>query len=209
MNYPSSPALFDTWANFLLIEVLEDEEPIVWCEDIKQTEIFKEVFINNFDSLWLEEAELKEGRCKFDKKLLEEKVLSKKVFRNYLKTKREPSGQVTYSLAKNDKTYKGMDTEMYDVLQQVLVNEIDMGNSRDFRDAEHLDERFKTLLNCKMHMGTESSWTMLASFLAIPTLHTFQVWPYKSLKRVRFNDVRTYVDPHIEIPDAPGGSIQS
>tara|TARA_B100000900_G_C20480782_1_gene675335 strand:- start:143 stop:784 length:642 start_codon:yes stop_codon:yes gene_type:complete len=213
MNYPSSGALFDSWVSFVLIDSNEDSEAVLCCEDIKQTEIFLEVFLDHFQSKqWLRNAKLKKrnathtklvGRSEVDK------ILLTKPFVRNLKTERVVNDTFTYSLANKSKTYKGMDDQMYTMMKEILANGIDLGDSRNFESAEQLNEKFIAILNCKMHLGTESSWTMFAKYLRIPVLHTFQLWPYQSLKRVRFNDVRTYVDPHIEIPDAPQGRVFS
>ena len=50
MNHNTSSALHNTWSSFLLIDVLEDEEAVIYSNDIKTMELYKEVYLNNFDS---------------------------------------------------------------------------------------------------------------------------------------------------------------
>jgi hypothetical protein len=102
-------------------------------------------------------------------------------------------------MAKCDVSTQGVDNNMYELMQDLLNDQVDLGNSRHFKSAEELDDKFTMLLNCKAFIGTETSWSLLSKNLHIPCMSLHQFWPYKSIKRVRIDGVRTYVDPHIAI----------
>ena len=85
------------------------------------------------------------------------------------------------------------------MMQDLLKDQTHLGNSRHFKSAEELDDKFTMLLNCKAFIGTETSWSLLSKNLHIPCMSLHQFWPYKSIKRVRIDGVRTYVDPHIHM----------
>ena len=67
MNHNTSSALHNTWSSFLLIDVLEDEEAVIYSNDIKTMELYKEVYLNHFDSKpFLRSAKIKEGKCEWN-----------------------------------------------------------------------------------------------------------------------------------------------
>jgi len=198
MNHNTSGALYHTWSSFLSIDVLEDEEAVIYSDDIKTMELYKEVYLNHFNSKFLKNAKIKKGKCQWNTKST--------AFFNYLKTEKITNNTFAYSIAKKDTkgaslgaSYKGVDNEMHDMMEELLHSQINLGDSRNFKSAEELNDKFIKLLNCKTFIGTSNSWSMLAKSLYIPCIHLCQVWPHKSLKRIRINDVRTYVDPLVEI----------
>ena len=207
MNHNTSSALHNTWSSFLLIDVLEDEEAVIYSNDIKTLELYKEVYLNHFDSKpFLKNAKIKEGKCEWNIKDIDQHVWNTTAFFDYLKTERKPNNKFSYSMAKKDRkdasygaSYKGIDDDMYESMKKLLHDQIDLGDSRNFKSADELNDKFIKLLNCKTFIGTENSWSMLAQSLHIPSTHLCQIWPHKSLKRIKINDVRTYVDPLVEV----------
>ena len=199
MNHNTSGALHNTWSSFLSIDVLEDEEAVIYSDDIKIMELYKEVYLNHFNSKFLENAKIKKGKCEWN-------IKSNLPFFDYLKTERKPNNKFSYSMARKDRkdasygaSYKGVDDDMYESMKELLHDQIDLGDSRNFKSADELNDKFIKLLNCKTFIGTENSWSMLAQSLHIPSTHLCQIWPHKSLKRIKVNDVRTYVDPLVEV----------
>ena len=199
MNHNTSGALHNTWSSFLSIDVLEDEEAVIYRDDIKIMELYKEVYLNHFNSKFLENAKIKKGKCEWN-------IKSNLPFFDYLKTERKPNNKFSYSMARKDRkdasygaSYKGIDDDMYESMKELLHDQIDLGDSRNFKSADELNDKFIKLLNCKTFIGTENSWSMLAQSLHIPSTHLCQIWPHKSLKRIKVNDVRTYVDPLVEV----------
>ena len=77
MNHNTSSALHNTWSSFLLIDVLEDEEAVIYSNDIKTMELYKEVYLNHFDSKpFLRSAKIKEGKCEWNIENIEQHVWS-------------------------------------------------------------------------------------------------------------------------------------
>tara|TARA_B100001057_G_scaffold427390_1_gene452116 strand:- start:1292 stop:1897 length:606 start_codon:yes stop_codon:yes gene_type:complete len=199
MNHNTSSALHNTWSSFLSIDVLEDEEAVIYSDDIKTMELYKEVYLNHFNSKFLKNAKIKKGKCQWN-------IKPNLPFFDYLKTERKPNNKFSYSMAKKDRkdasygaSYKGVDDDMYESMKELLHDQIDLGDSRNFKSADELNDKFIKLLNCKTFIGTENSWSMLAQSLHIPSTHLCQIWPHKSLKRIKINDVRTYVDPLVQV----------
>ena len=200
MNHNASGALYHTWTSFILIDVLEDEEAVICCENIKVAELYKEVYLNHFNAKqWFKNAKLKDGKQEWNYKAMEKHVVQAKGFLNYLKTDKKPNDKFAYSIAKCDVSTQGVDDDMYEMMQDLLKDQTDLGNSRHFKSAEELDDKFTMLLNCKAFIGTETSWSLLSKNLHIPCMSLHQFWPYKSIKRIRIDGVRTYVDPHIHM----------
>ena len=199
MNHNTSSALHNTWSSFLSIDVLEDEEAVIYSDDIKTMELYKEVYLNHFNSKFLKNAKIKKGKCQWN-------IKPNLPFFDYLKTERKPNNKFSYSMARKDRkdasfgaSYKGVDDDMYESMKELLHDQIDLGDSRNFKSADELNDKFIKLLNCKTFIGTENSWSMLAQSLHIPSTHLCQIWPHKSLKRIKINDVRTYVDPLVQV----------
>ena len=199
MNHNTSGALHNTWSSFLSIDVLEDEEAVIYSDDIKIMELYKEVYLNHFNSKFLKNAKIKKGKCQWN-------IKPNLPFFDYLKTERKQNNKFSYSMAIKDRkdasfgaSYKGIDNAMHDMMEELLHDQINIGDSRNFKNAEELDNKFVTLLNSKAFIGTENSWSLLAKDLHIPCMHLCQFWPHRSLKRIKINDVRTYVDPLVEV----------
>ena len=208
-NYNASGALHSTWTNFLLIDALEDDEAVICCEDVKVAELYKEVYLNHFDAKeWFKNAKLKDGKHQhgWNTETMDKCVWDTDAYIKNLKTEKNTNNTFTYSIAKKDTkgaslgaTYKGVDDEMHDMMEELLHSQINLGDSRNFKSAEELNNKFIKLLNCKTFIGTENSWSLLASRLEIPSMHLCQLWPHHALKRIKINDVRTYIDPYVEI----------
>ena len=47
MNHNTSGALHNTWSSFLSIDVSEDEDAVIYSDDIKTMELYKEVYLNH------------------------------------------------------------------------------------------------------------------------------------------------------------------
>ena len=202
-DYRSGTGLLDTWANLLLIDLQADYDPVIWCADVCQTAIMMEVYLKNFRSNgFIKHAKVKKGYCEYNRAAIDEFIYKHKtIFLDRLKVSKKPSGHITYSLANATKTRKGMDENMLEEMQTILSNFDNIGDSRNFESVEELDSKFKRLLNCKMHIGSETSWYVLCTRLQIPCMNLFQMYPYKSLKRVTINDVKYNVEPHMLIGD--------
>ena len=208
-NYNASGALHSTWTNFLLIDALEDDEAVICCEDVKVAELYKEVYLNHFDAKeWFKNAKLKDGKHQhgWNTETMDKYVWDTGAYIKNLKTEKNTNNTFAYSIAKKDTkgaslgaTYKGVDDEMHDMMEELLHSQINLGDSRNFKSAEELNDKFTKLLNCKAFIGTETSWSLLASRVEIPTMHLCQLWPHHALKRVTLDHARVYIDPLVDI----------
>lgn len=209
MNHNTSSALHNTWSSFLLIDVLEDEEAVIYSNDIKTMELYKEVYLNHFDAKqWFKNAKLKDGKHQhgWNTETMNKYVWNTSLYIDNLKTEKNTNDTLTYSIAKKDTkgaslgaSYKGVDNEMHDTMQELLYSQLNLGDSRNFKSAEELNDKFIKLLNCKTFIGTETSWSLLAMRLEIPCMHLCQFWPHRSSKRITIDNARVYVDPYVEI----------
>ena len=141
MNHNTSGALHNTWSSFLTIDVLEDEEAVIYSDDMKTMELYKEVYLNHFNSKFLKNAKIKKGKCEWN--------IKSTAFFDYLKTERKENNKFSYSMARKNRkdasfgaSYKGIDDNMHEMMEELLHDQISLGDSRSFKNAEELDNKF-------------------------------------------------------------------
>ena len=172
MNHNTSSALHNTWSSFLLIDVLEDEEAVIYSNDIKTMELYKEVYLNHFDSKpFLRNAKIKEGKCEWNIENIDQHVWNTTAFFDYLKTERKPNNKFSYSMARKDRkdasfgaSYKGVDDDMYESMKELLHDQIDLGDSRNFKSADELIYKVTQLATAETFVGANCSWAWLCPY---------------------------------------------
>ena len=202
MLYRMTDAFSDAFSMFMLIEYNQDDKPIIITSDVKEIELYKELYLKYFNSNYFKKSKIKQKPKDFSEKCI---TVHKNpifdmthLFKEYVRDKSifESKEHYCYSLVSYRNTHKGMDDKMMEYIRAIFKDGIDLGNSRNFVSFEEMEQRFLTLCSSKFYVGSEVSWSIFCQFFHKHCMHMFQLSPYFSTQEIKLNDLILRVNPH-------------
>ena len=207
MIYEITDAFSDAFSIFKLIDIKKDTKPIIVTNKKTEIENYKELYLKYFYSEYFINSKIKNKPKDFFENAItiagNPVFKMKGLFRSSAKKPFifEKKYKFSYSLASCANSYKGMDEGMMEHMKQLLNQGINLGDSRNFKDFNDMEDKFLKLCGSHYYIGSEVSWAIFCTFFEIECMQLFQLWPYKSVKKVSMNNLTFSVDPHMVVGD--------
>ena len=208
MIYEMTDAFSDAFSIFKLIDIKKDTKPIIVTSNVEAIESYRKLYLKYFYSDYFVNAKIKTKPQHFFEDtitIVGNPVFKMKgLFRSTAKVPsifREKKYQFAYSLASCANTEKGMDQSMMNYMNNLLKQGEDLGDSRNFKSFEDMEDKFLKLCGSNYYIGSEVSWAIFCTFFEIECMQLFQLWPYKSVKKVSMNNLTFSADPHMIMGD--------
>lgn len=169
MEFVTNDALNKTWRQFGYINhawhLGFEDDMIIYADDLNQLQIMWEAY-KHFFNVKGEPIFAKEGRSQVDfqdyyRNTTKDNLWN--VFKLYLKKPIEVTHPIVYSIADIKNSRKGINGLSKENIMKNL-NAFDLGDSRNFKDADQLIEKITKLSTAQMFLGTSCSWAFICPY---------------------------------------------
>jgi hypothetical protein len=166
MEYIVPPALSNAWRQYHYINHSKDKDAIIHCEDINQSLLFWEAF-KHFFKIQVEPKEFIEATSEVRKNYEVYQKPTKNaqypVFKTYLKEEPFEMHPLVYSIIDSDTHQKGIHYKSkLNIIKN--LNGINLGDSRNFKDADELIHKIIQLANAETFLGSSCSWAWICPY---------------------------------------------
>lgn len=181
MEFWTNHALNKTWRQFGYINhawhLGFKDDMIIYAHDLNQLQIMWEAY-KHFFNVKGEPIFIKEDRTRVEFRDYYANVTKQNlwhIFRLYRKKPRKITHPIAYSIAdvKNSQRY-GIDGLLKESILKSL-NGFDLGNTRDFKDADELIDKLTKLSTAEVFLGSHCSWAFLSPYFDTPWIELHEI----------------------------------
>ena len=174
--------LAPVWRQFIYLDYFQPEkDPIFYCEDIKQAEIFWDAFNHFFDT------EVDWNPTFVNQDRMPEKVQyipfaenRWDLYKERLRRDWSDKMHVGYSFISNKIDMKGIDTKAYQEMHLAMVDHVNLGDTRNFKTSEECIEKITAVAQSSLYLGSDCAWSNIAPIFDVPVVIVFQKYPYSA-----------------------------